>query len=137
MEKNKAYKKLEKLNNNYSKLVHCSHEYIDEFCSYINTMELSSFMVDDNKSLRVDFSMMGTDFYFDFEFIIPDLEFCNINHHIKSNNEFLFNIKMDGKGNIYSVDSEKLTLNNVETSFSKILDRVYTAFSQHVLEQNT
>ena len=59
MQKNKAYKRLKKLNDNYSKLVHCSHEYIDEFCSYINTIELSSFRVDDNKSLRVDFSMMG------------------------------------------------------------------------------
>lgn len=137
MKKDKAYTRLEKLNNNYSKLVHCSHEYIDEFCSYINTMELSSFKVDDSKSLRVDFSMMGTDFYFDFEFIIPDLEFCNINYHIRSNNEFLFNIKMDVKGNIYSVDSEKLALNNVENCFSKILDRVYSAFCQHVLKQNT
>jgi hypothetical protein len=136
MKRNKAYKRLEKLNNNYSKLVHCSHEYIDEFCSFINTMELSSFRVDDNKSLRVDFSMMGTDFYFDFEFIIPDLEFCNINYHIRSNNEFLFNIKMDNKGNIYSVDAEKLTLNNIETYFSRILDRVYSVFCQQVLEQS-
>ncbi len=135
MKKNKAFKKLEKLNNNYSKLVHCSHEYIDEFCSYVNTMGLNSFKVDYNKSLRVDFSMMGTDFYFEFEFILPDLEFCNINHHIKSNNEFLFSIKMDGKGNIYMVDSEKMTLGNVESRFSKILDRVYSAFCQHVLEQ--
>jgi len=136
MEKNKAYKRLKKLNDNYSKLVHCSHEYIDEFCSYINTIELSSFRVDDNKSLRVDFSMMGTDFYFDFEFIIPDLEFCNINYHIKSNNEFLFNIKMDGKGNIYSVDTEKLTLNNIGTFFSRLLGRVYSAFCEQVLEDS-
>ena len=135
MEKNKAYKRLKYLNNNYSKLVHCSHEYIDEFCIYINTMELSSFKVDYNKSLRVDFSMMGTDFYFEFEFIIPDLEFCNINHHISSNNEFLYSIKMDGKGNIYIVDTEKKTLGNIETCFSKILDKVYSAFCQHVLEQ--
>jgi hypothetical protein len=134
MKKNKAYKRLEKLNINYSKLVHCSHEYIDEFCSYINSMGLSSFKVDNSKSLRIDFSMMGTDFYFEFEFIIPDLEFCNINHHISSNNEFLFNIKMDGKGNIYSVDTEKVTLNNIETCFSKILDRVYSAFCLQVLE---
>jgi hypothetical protein len=137
MKKNKAYKRLEKLNDNYSKMVDCSHEYIDEFCIYINTIELSSFKVDYNKSLRVDFSMMGTDFYFEFEYIIPDLEFCNINHHISSNNEFLFSIKMDGKGNIYIVDTEKMTLNNVETGFSRILDRVYSTFCQHVLEQNT
>ncbi len=136
MEKNKAYKRLKKLNNNYSKLVHCSHQYIDEFCSYINTMELSSFKVEYNKSLRVDFSMMGTDFYCEFEFIIPDLEFCNINHHISSNDAFLFNIKMDGQGNIYTVDIEKITLNNVESCFSRILDKVYSNFCQHVLEQS-
>ena len=135
MENNKSYKKLEKLNDNYSKLVHCSHEYIDEFLNYMNTMGLSSFKVDYDKSLRVDFSMMGTDFYFEFEFIIPDLMFCNINHHIGSNDEFLFSIKMDGKGNIYIVDTEKRTLSNVESCFSRILDRVYKSFCQHVLEQ--
>lgn len=136
MEKNKAYKRLEKLDINYSKLVHCSHEYIDEFCSYFSTMRLSSFKVDYNKSLRVDFSMMGTDYYFEFEFIIPDLEFCNINHHVSSNNDFLFSIKMDGKGNIYMVDTEKMTLGNVESYFSRILDRVYSVFCQRVLEQD-
>jgi hypothetical protein len=135
MKKNKAYKRLEKLNYNYSKLIHCSHEYIDVFCSYINSVGLSSFKVDYNKSLRVDFSMMGTDFYFEFEFIIPDLEFCNINHHIGSNGEFLFSIKMDGQGNIYMVDTEKMTLANIESVFSKILDRVYSAFCQHVIDQ--
>jgi hypothetical protein len=137
METNKAYKRLKKLNYNYSKLVHCSHEYIDEFCSYITTMGLSSFKFDYNKSLRVDFSMMGTDFYFEFEFIIPDLEFCNINHHISSNNEFLFSIKMDGKGNIYIVDTKKMTLGNIETCFSRILDKVYSDFCQQVIEQNS
>lgn len=136
MENNKAYKRLEKLNNNYSKLVHCSHEYIDEFISYITTMELSSFKVEYNKSLRVDFSMMGTDFYFEFEFIIPDLEFCNINHHISSNGEFLFNIKMDGQGNIYA-NTEKMTLSNVESYFSGILDKVYNGFCQYVLAQDS
>ena len=93
MENNKSYKRLEKLNHNYAKLVQCSHAYIDEFINYITTMQLSSFKVEYNKSLRVDFSMMGTDFYFEFEFIIPDLEFCNINHHISSNDEFLFDRK--------------------------------------------
>ena len=70
MKKDKAYQRLERLNKNYANLVHCSHEYIDEFISYITTIELSSFKVEYHKSLRVDFSMMGTDFYFEFEFLI-------------------------------------------------------------------
>lgn len=133
MVKNKAYKRLEKLNDNYSKLVYCSHEYIDEFCSYINAMRLSSFKVEYNKSLRVDFSMMGTEFYFEFEFIIPDLEFCNINYHTRSNDEFLFSIKMDGKGKIYSIDPENMTLATLQNGLSAILDNVYSAFCQKVL----
>lgn len=135
MEKSKAYNRLEKLNENYAKLVHCSHEYIDEFINYINSSELSSFKVDYNKSLRVDFSMMGTDFYFEFEYIVPDLELCNINYHVSSSDEYLLSVKMDGKRNIYSVDSEMMTLDTIESGFSKILDRVYSAFCQNVLAQ--